>query len=573
VVNEDLARIFERMAKVLAFKGEDRFRILAYERAAGSLREVKEDLAAMAEAGRLEEIPGIGKDLSAMIAEYIRTGRIARYEQERRGIPDELIDLMSIPGLGPKTLALLHQRLRVKSLEDLKRVLDSKAVLELPGFGAKKAENLRRGIEVWAGGRARMSLGIALPLAEDLLRQALRNQFVKRADLAGSIRRGRETIGDIDLLILSPDGPRALSELSKLPMVRRVAALGDTKASVVIEGGIQVDLRAVAEESYGAGLQYFTGSKEHNVHLRKLGRERGLKINEYGVFRGERRVGGPREADVYRALDLPMIPPELRENRGEIEAAQRGELPTLIEAGDLRGDLHVHTLYSDGRATVEEMVDRAAELGYEYVALTDHSPAARIARGLEQNRLEQKMDEVARLRRKRRGRKPVILMGAEVDILADGRLDYPDEILQRLDVVVAAVHSSFRQSKDRMTGRLLDALANPRVRILAHPTNRLLGSREECEFDFERVVESAAKKRVALEINGSYLRLDLNDTMARAAQSAGALLAIGSDAHSTAQMEFVRYGVLQARRGWIEARSVVNTWPWSKLERWLRAVL
>jgi DNA polymerase (family 10) len=398
MVNEEIADIFEKMSRVLAFKGANRFRALAYERAARSLRDLDEDLTDLARQGKLEEIPGIGEDLAGKIEEYIKTRRIRLYDQERRDVPEGLIALMDIPGLGPKTLSLLR---------------------------------------------------------------------------------------------------------------------------------------------------------------------------EYGVFRGEKRLGGVDEDEVYRLVGVPITPPELREDRGEIEAAIEGRLPKLVELDDLRGDLHMRTNYSDGRATIEEMVEGAASLGYEYIALTDHSPSARIARGLDRDRLEKKIEEVESVRERRGPRKPRILLGAEVDILADGRLDYPEEILARFDVVVAAVHSSFRQSRDRMTMRLLEAISNPYVHILAHPLTRLMGSREPAEFDFERIVEAAIEAGMALELNSQPLRLDLTDTMARAAQEAGALLAIDTDAHSVGQLELIRYGVSQARRGWVEARSVVNTWTWAKLSRWL----
>ncbi len=568
--NEEIARIFERMARLLAFRGKERFRIMAYERAAVSVRDLEEDLAAIAARGELEEIPGIGKDLSGMIEEYIRSGRIARYENEAKGIPPGLIDLMTIPGLGPKTLALLHAKFHIRSIEDLRACLDKVATAKLKGFGAKKAENIKRGIELWVASRQRMLIGVALPLAENLLTELRKLELIERSEAAGSLRRRKETIGDVDVLVVSKDAPRALEQASKLPLVRQVLALGGTKATLIIEGGIQVDIRAVERKSYGAALQYFTGSKQHNIHLRTLARDRGLKCNEYGVFRGARRVGGEKEEEVYSLLAMPMMVPEIREDRGEIEAALAGRLPRLIELKNLRGDLHAHTTYSDGKATVEEMVEHAAELGYEYIGLSDHSPSQRIARGLDAGRLEEKIEEIERLRKKRGNREPRILIGAEVDILADGKLDYPDEILARLDVVVAAIHSLFRQSKDVMTGRLLDALSNLHVDVLAHPSGRLLGSREPLEMDFERVLEAARKNQVALEVNASMYRLDLSDTMAKAARDAGVLLAIGSDAHTTAQLDQIRYGVFQARRGWVDAASIINTWPWARLERWLR---
>jgi DNA polymerase (family X) len=570
MVNQEIAEIFDHMSRVLTFKGKDRFRALAYERAAGSLRGLDQEVTGLAREKKLKDIPGVGHDLSEMIEEYIETGHIRRCEREMRAVPDALIEMMDIPGLGPKTLALLHEKFRIKNVDDLRRLIEKGSLADLRGFGDKKIENLRRGIDLYQSSKQRRRLGMVLPLAEKLVDEARKMKLVDRADLAGSIRRGLETVGDIDLLICSRDGEEALREFVKLPSIKRVTALGETRASALIEGNLQVDVRAVPKESYGAALQYFTGSKQHSVHLRTIAQRHGLKINEYGVFRGDERIGGNKEEDTYRALGIKMPPPELREDRGEIEAGAEGRLPKLIEEGDLRGDLHAHTTWSDGRSSLEEMVEAAAELGLEYIAITDHSPSSRIANGLDIDRLELKIEEVEALRKKRGRRKPRVLMGAEVDILPDGRLDYPDEVLARLDVVVASAHGAFRQSKSRMTGRLLDAVANPYVHIIGHPTTRLLGSREPVEFDFERIVEAAAEAGVALEVNGSPDRLDLNDLMARAASEAGALLAIDSDAHSAAQLEQTRYGILQARRGWVEARSVVNTWPWAKFSRWLR---
>jgi DNA polymerase (family X) len=570
MINHEIAEIFDRMAQALSFKGKNRFRASAYERAARSLRGVEQDLTALAREEKLQNIPGIGHDLSRMIKEYIETGRIRGCEQELRDLPDELLKMMDIPGLGPKTLALLDKKFQIKNVEDLKRLVENDSLQQVRGFGAKKIENLRQGIELYQASRQRRRLSEVLPSAEKLLDEARQIALVERADLAGSIRRRSETIGDIDLLIAARDGEEALRELVKLPSIKRVKALGGTRATVIIGGDLQADIRAVPKESYGAALQYFTGSQQHSVHLRTMARERGLKINEYGVFRGDKRIGGEDEEDVYRALRLKMMPPELREDRGEIEAALEDHLPNLIAEDNLRGDLHMHTTWSDGKASVEEMVETAATLGREYIALTDHSQSARIAHGLELERLEQKIEEVEALRKKRGGRKPHVLMGAEVDILADGRLDYPDDILARLDVVVASLHGAFRQSREQMTGRLLAAIANPYVHIIGHPTTRLIGSREGVEFDFERVIEAAAEAGVALEVNGAPKRLDLDDLMSRAAYEAGALLAIDSDAHSTAQLEQTRYGVFQARRGWVEARSVVNAWPWPKFSRWLQ---
>lgn len=569
MLNEEVARIFERMARVLAFRAEDRFRIMAYERAAVSIRDLEEDLASLSKEGRLEEIPGVGKDLAAMIEEYVRTGHIKRYERECKGIPPGLIELMNIPGLGPKTLAMLHKKFHIIGLDGLRRALRNCGSAKLKGFGPKKVENINRGIDLWLGSQKRMLIGVALPIAENLLAELRKIKLIERADVAGSVRRRRETIGDLDVLIISEDSAAALKQAANLKLAKQVLAMGPTKATLLIEGGVQVDIRAVDRESYGAALQYFTGSKQHNIHLRTLARQRGLKFNEYGVFRGRKRIGGKTEEEMYSLLNMKVMPPELREDRGEIEAALAGKLPHLIEFGDLKGDLHAHTTYSDGKCSVEEMVEHAGELGYEYIALTDHSPSQRVAHGLDLDRLRQKIAEVERLRKKRGSSPPRILIGAEVDILANGALDYPDEVLARLDIVVAAIHSLFRHDKQEVTRRLVNALANPHVDILAHPTSRLIGSREPLELDFERVLRAALQSHTALEINGSMYRLDLNDSMARAAQEAGVLLAIGSDAHSIAQLDQIRYGVFQARRAWVEPGSVINTWPWAKLNQWL----
>ena len=570
MINEEIANVFERVGQALEFRGKDRFRALAYERGARSLRGLEGDLASMAAKGTLEEIPGIGHDLAEMIREYTRTRHIRRCERELHTVPAELLVLMDIPGLGPKTLALLHKKQHVKNFADLKRLLDSDALLKVRGFGAQKIANLKRGIALWQASKQRMLLGEALPRAESLVEDIRKIKGVQRADLAGSLRRRRETIGDLDLLIASRNSARALREFSRLPAVKQVISLGGTRATVIVEGGIQVDVRAVPEQSYGAALQYFTGSKDHNVHLRTIAQKRRLKINEYGVFRGAKRLGGATEAECYRLIGMPLMPAELREDRGEIEAAIERRLPDLIEKEDLRGDLHVHTDYSDGRSTLAEMVERAGLLGYEYVALTDHSPAARVAHGLNAERLEEKIEEIERVRRQRRGRKPRILLGAEVDILSNGKLDYPDKILARLDVVVGSVHTGFRQSRDRMTGRLLDAISNPYVQIIGHPTTRLIGSRDAVDFDFDRLLKAAIDADVAFEIDSQPDRLDLPDALVRAANEAGALFAINSDAHSASQLEYIRYGIFDARRGWTEPRSVINTWSWARLKRWLQ---
>lgn len=568
--NAEIANIFEKMSRVLALKGQDRFRVLAYQKGAQSIRDLEQDLSAICASGKLEEIPGIGKDLAGKIEEGLNTGHIRQCEQECRNVPDSLLILFEVRGLGPKTVALFHQRYKVNDIPDLQQLLESGKLNKKPGFGEKKLRALAEAVDAWTASHQRMLLGLALPKAEAMLEHIRKLRLVERAELAGSLRRRRETIGDVDVLVTSKDSALALAEISKLPIVTRVLAIGPTKATFLLDQ-LQVDVRAVKPESFGAALQYFTGSKSHNVHLRAIAQQNGLKVNEYGVFRGKKNLGGTEEQDVYRLLNMPWIPPELREDRGEIEAAQKNELPELVELQEIRGDLHAHSTYSDGRATISEMVERAAALGYEYIALSDHSPSERVARGLDIERLEKKFKELESVREKRTRSTPRILFGAEVDILPDGTLDYADPVLARFDVVIAAVHANFNQSKAKMTARILKALQNPYVNVLAHPTARLIGNRQPIEFDFEQVVNAAGKAGIALEIDGSPWRLDLNDTLARAAHRSGAILAITADAHSTSQLTFMRFGVLQARRAWLPSGAIVNTWPWQKLHAWLSA--
>ena len=570
VHNEDIARIFEKMSRVLSLKGKNRFRILAYENAARSIRELDEDLAEIAAQQKLEEIAGIGKDLAEKIQEALRTGNIRACEREGGKIPDSLLMLFEIRGLGPKTISLLHKKFHVDSLDDLEHALASDALGHARGFGAKKIAALRESLEAWTASHQRMLLGLALPRAEELVARIRKLPLIERAELAGSLRRGRETIGDVDLLVVSGDSPTALEEISRLPEVSRVLAVGPTRATLLLDS-IQVDVRAVASESFGAAMQYFTGSKKHNTHIRAIARQHGLKVNEYGVFRGTKRLGGAAEADVYRLVGMPLIPPELREDRGEIEAALKGKLPELVQLSDIRGELHAHSTYSDGHSSMLEMVECAAAMGYEYIALTDHSPSQRIAHGLDRVRLRKKIKEMEKLRKERANSCLHLLLGAEVDILPDGKLDYPDDVLAWLDVVIAAVHANFNQSRKQMTDRILRAIDCPYVNVIAHPTARLIGKREPVEFDFDRIVSAAKQAGVALEIDGSPWRLDLNDTLARSAAEAGGLLSIAADAHSTAQLAYLRFGVLQARRAWVAPASVVNTWSWETLHKWLTA--
>ncbi len=566
--NEAIADMFETIADVLELQGDIPYRIRAYRNAARTIRDLPQPVEEVAKAGKLEELPGIGKDLAAKIIEYLETGRMSKYEEVVSQVPPGLIELLHIPGLGPKRVRLLHERLGISDLEDLRRALDSGLIETLPGMGKKTVENIRRGLALYEASKERMPLGRALPIAEEIARQIDALPGTARVIIAGSARRMKETVGDIDILTIAEDGEATIRAFVHFPQVRDILAAGDTKGSVVLHNGLQVDLRVVPSESYGAALHYFTGSKAHNIKIRTLAREQGLKINEYGVFRGEERIGGEEEADVFRALGMQWIPPEMREDRGEIEAALEGRLPTPVSLSDIRGDPHMHSKWSDGANTIRELAQAARALGYEYIAITDHSPRVRVAGGMSAEEVRERQKEIDAVNREFEDFR--VLSGAEVDILPDGSLDYPDEILAALDIVIISVHSGFKMSKEEMTRRILRALENPYVHILAHPTGRLIGQREPYPVDIEAVLKRAAELGVAVEINGYYLRLDLNDVHAHLAKQLGCTISLGTDAHQIDHLGMMRYAVGVARRAWLEPQDVLNTKPLPKLLEWLR---
>lgn len=555
--NTLVARIFGEMADILEIKGENPFRIRAYRRAAQNIEGLPKDVA---ETPREEllELPGIGEDLAGKIEEIVGTGTLGIYEELKKETPAGLTKLLSVPGLGPKTAKLLSEKLGVSDVAALERLAREHKLRELPGIRQKTEENILKGIETLRRGRERQPLGNALPVAQDLLKGLRQEAPVGRIAVAGSIRRFKDTIRDIDILCTSPQPLKAMDAFVGLPQVRDVLAKGPTKSSVVLAEGIQVDLRVVEERSFGAALAYFTGSKAHNIRLREMARKAGLKINEYGVFgeKDEKRLGGEKEEDVYRLLGLPYIPPELREDSGEVEAAVEGRLPALIRAEDIKGDLHVHSRWSDGSHGIDELIGAAKERGYEYIAITDHSKGLGIARGLDEGRLLAQMKEIDEANKKLRGFR--VLKGAEVDIRGDGTLDLPDEVLRRLDIVLASIHSGFRQSRDRITGRLKAAMKNPHVSVIAHPTGRLIGERDAYEVDMEEVLGTAKETGTAMEINCYPKRLDLNDVNSRMAKGLGVKLALGTDAHLLGHFEYMSYGVSIARRGWLERGDVLN---------------
>jgi DNA polymerase (family 10) len=557
------------MADLLEYRGDNPFRIRAYRRAAQNLESFSGSLGELAAKSRLSDIPGVGTDLAAKITEYLATGTVKEIEQLKRTLPRGMLDLLEVPGVGPKTAKLLCDRLRITSVQQLEAAARAHRIQTLPGFQATKEQNILKGIGVLKKGRERMHLGVALPLAEELLRILRKVPGAARLSTAGSLRRMRETIGDLDLLVASKRPERVMEAFVKVPFCARVLAAGTTKSSILTTDGLQVDLRVVDPESFGAALQYFTGSKEHNVRLRELAVRQGLKVNEYGVFRTKtnKRLAGREEEEVYAALGLAWIPPELREDHGEIDAAKADRLPSLIEQRDLKGDFHIHTRYSDGSNRLEDMAEAGATKGYEYLAICDHSRSLKIAHGMTIERLR---EQISRIRAfNARSKRLTLLTGSEVDILNDGLLDYPDDVLAQLDVVVASVHTGFSQDRATLTRRIITAMRSPYVTIIAHPTGRLMGEREPYAVDLEAVFQAAKATGTALEINSYPRRLDLNDAAARRAHELGVMLAISTDSHSTDQLENVAFGLGVARRAWVEPRRVLNCLTLTRLRQWV----
>jgi DNA polymerase (family 10) len=564
--NKELADLFDKMANILEFKGENPFKISAYRRASRILGDLTKDIEEIAQSGELKSVPGIGEGMAQKIEEYLKTGKISKYEEIKKGVSDELIAIMDIPGMGPKTLSMLHKEKGISNLSQLEKALSDGSLLGLFGMGEKKIENIKRGIELLKASKGRMNLGVAFPLAKRIVEALREKTGFRKIEWAGSLRRMKENIGDIDILATGPNHEKIIHTFTHFPEVKEVLASGETKASVIVEGGVQIDLRVVEEESYGAALQYFTGSKGHNIRLRGIAKAKGIKINEYGVFKGEKKIGGKEEKDVYKILEMDWIEPELREDRGEIEAAQKGKLPKLIQEPEMKGDLHIHSKWSDGTSSIEEIAKAAQKKGYQYVALCDHSKSLRIAHGLDETRVLKQIEEIDRINEKLKGLQ--ILKGTEVDILTDGKIDHPDKVLQKLDYVVAAVHSGFKQEKEKMTKRIVRALENPLVHCLAHPTGRLLGARAPYEVDIEEVMEAAKKYGKVLEINATFERLDLDDVYCKKAKEMGIQMAIGTDSHHPDQLWMISLGVGVARRGWLESKDVLNTLSLKEILRW-----
>ncbi len=564
----DIAALFQQMADLLELKGDNPFRIRAYRKAAQNLKSLTQDLEQLDREDRLTDIPGIGNDLADKIHEYLAQGSIRALEKLQRAIPAGLVALLDVPSVGPKTAKVLYERLHIRSIKQLEAAARTHKLCKLPGFQETKEQNILKGIAIVHRGQERMDLGLAWSLARTVIDFLRALPEAKRVEPAGSLRRMKETIGDLDVLVASAKPAAVMRAFTTAPWCTRVLASGQTKSSILTAEGYQVDLRVVAPVAFGAAWQYFTGSKEHNVHLRELAVRKGLKLNEYGVFSNTgKRLGGREEEDMYRALGLPWIPPELREDTGELEAARKGRLPTLVEAKDLRGDFHIHTNWSDGQHTLEAVAEAGRGRGYEYLAICDHSQSLNVAHGMSEARIKEQMAKVTALNA-RLGRFQ-LLRGAEVDILSDGAMDYPNELLKQLDFVIGSVHSNFRQSEATMTNRIIAAMRNPFVTLIAHPTGRLMGQREPYSVNLKTVFEAAADTRTAMEINAYPKRLDLNDVSARQAQEQGVRLAISTDTHSLDQLDNIAIGLGVARRAWLEPKHLLNCLSRHDLLAWI----
>lgn len=569
MTNAEIAAVFEQIADLLEFQGANPFRVRAYRNAARTIQDLPTPVSSMVEGdgARLTAIQGIGADLAEKITTLVRTGSLPMLEELLAQIPASVLAIMRVPGLGPKRTATLYHQLGIKTLEELREACQAHRVRELKGFGQKTEEAILEGLEL------AMQAGNRIYWSEaDQVAQALREHLsgckaIRQMEFAGSYRRGKDTVGDLDLLVVADPPAEAMDRFAAFPQVADVLARGDTKMSVRLQFGLQVDMRVVPAESFGAALQYFTGSKAHNVELRGMARQKGLKINEYGVFRGEKRVAGRTEEEVYAAVDLPWIPPELREAREEFHWAAAGTLPRLVELGDLRGDLHVHSTWSDGAASIEEMVQAAKQRKLKYLAITDHSKRATVANGLTAERLLEQWAEIDRLRPRYRGFQ--LLKGVEVDILESGALDLPDEVLAQADWVVASIHFGQNQPRERITERAILALRNPHVSALAHPTGRLINKRKPYEIDLDAVLAAARDYGKCLELNAHPWRLDLDDVACAAAKRLGVPIVIATDAHNINGLDALRFGVLQARRGGLAAADVANTRPWNQLKKML----
>jgi len=567
---EGLAEAFEELAELSEIKGEVRFKINAYHRAAELIRAQGEELLEIDDVKGLRKYPGIGEGIAKKILEFKETGSISKLEGLKEEVPLELISLLRVPNLGPKRAKLVYDELGIRTIDELQEAAEENRLADLPGLGPKAEQNILEGIMHMRTTSGRLLLSKAHHIQQEIVELMLARLPGLDISPAGSLRRMKETIGDIDILVSSADAEAVMEAFVTLPLVDKVLLRGDTKSSVVIGEGLQVDLRVVLPKEYGAALQYFTGSQSHNVRVREIAKKAGKKINEYGVFRvaDNRRLAGKTEEEVYKSLGMACPPPEIRENRGEIEAALEGKLPVLLEQDDILGDLHVHSEASDGTASLEELRKAAEELGYKYLAVTDHAANLRVAGGLDRDRIASQVEEIRKMNEA--GDSSVILLaGTELNVDNDGGIDYDDEILSMLDVVIASVHGGFKQDREQITHRIITAMLNPHVKIIAHPTGRLIGQRPPYDLDLRAVIREARDTGTALELNAFPDRLDLNDEHLMEAHAKGVMIAIGTDAHRLEHLRYMVYGTATARRGWLEKGDVLNTMEPEELLEWL----
>jgi DNA polymerase (family X) len=565
--NPEVASVLYDIADILELQGVD-FKPQAYRKVARSIEELSGDIEELAKEGNLRTIPGVGESIEKKLAELVTTGKLAYYDKLKKELPKHIFELMEVPGLGPKKIKFLNDKLGIASVEDLESAAKKGKISRLAGFGEKSETEILKGIELIKGARQRMLLGHALPIAQKIEQRLKDLKDVDEVSLAGSLRRRKDTIGDIDILVSSKQPLKVMDFFTTMPDVKQVLAKGPTKSSVIASNNLQVDLRVI-DKNFGAALVYFTGSKEHNIVIRDIAIRKGLKINEYGVFTREsnKLVAGKTEEDVYKSIGLRWMPPEIRENSGEIEAAMKGKLPKLIGYNDIKGDLHMHTSHTDGKNTMQEMISAAKQLGYEYCCISDHSKSDRIANG---NSDQELLDEIKEIRAAGKTAGMRVFAGAEVSILKNGELDFSDELLKKLDIVIASIHSSFKASKDEMTKRITTALENEHVRILGHPTGRLIYKREPYDIDLNKTFKAAADNNVLLEINSQPDRMDLKDVYVREAKKLGCKFVIDTDAHSINGLNFMQLGISVARRGWLEKDDVANTMNLKELEWFLR---
>jgi len=575
--NIEIAKIFNETADILEIKNANPFRVVAYRRAAQVIEALPQSISEIYQASQLTDIPGIGEGLSQHLKDLITKGKSKDLEKIKQGVPSGLIQLMKISNLGPKRVRFLYKKFKVTSLLGLKKLLASHKLLKEKGWGEKSEQNIQEGLRLFEKFSQRLPLGMVDGLVQNILTELKNNPLIKQAEICGSFRRSKETVGDLDFLATAHNPAAAIDFFCHLPEVKTILAKGPTKANVLLFRGLEADLRVVKPESFGAALHYFTGSKAHNIAVRKMGMEKGLKINEYGVYKIKnqkskikslRKISGKEEMDIFKAVGLPWIPPEIREDMGEIKAAQKNNLPHLICQKDIKGDLHIHSNWSDGSATILKMAQAAKKMGYEYLAITDHTPTIGITHGLTVSRVLKQLQEIKKVNQLLKGIK--VLSGIEVDIKKDGSLDLPNKILVKLDLVVASIHTSFRLPKNEMTKRMIRAISNPYVDIIGHPTAREINHREPIDLDLEDVFKEAKKNKTVFEINSFWNRLDLNDVNTRLAKDFGVKLAISTDAHNIPELNNMKFGLAMARRGWLEKKDVVNTLSLNQLLKTLK---